>query len=529
MKGILSFLKIIGMVFSIAILLGVIGSFVIETKPNITRENETKEIVVQVCIPNSTACQDSYIKKCKEDGSGWIEYYEYCYWGCVNGTCKLYETPVKTCVDECIYTGQKGCSGNYTTLCGNWDVDECLEWKVIDYCYYGCEAGACKQAVISKLIVTRVIDGDTVELNTGERVRLILIDAPESGEECYKEAKSRLEQLVLNKEVRLEKDVSETDRYGRLLRYVYVGSTFVNYQLVREGLAYASPYPPDIKYKVQIEEAQKLAEEEAVGCLWKKKVFSFSLALNPSSGNVVVGGSVNTILEATLLNGSATNIIFSCSNLPSGVTCNFSPTSCSPTCSSTLTISTSSSTPTGTYTITINGIGEGVTNVTTYTLTVTTVPQPFNFSLSTNPTSSKRPQGGYVSIYATANLLSGTTTPVSFSCSGLPDGASCNFSPSSCSPTCTSTLVITTSLTTSFGVYTITISGIGGGLTRTTIHTLNISSDCHPSYPTLCIPPPPPDLDCSDIPYRRFEVRWDIPDPDPHKFDGDKDGIGCEA
>ena len=50
-------------------------------------------------------------------------------------------------------------------------------------------------------------------------------------------------------------------------------------------------------------------------------------------------------------------------------------------------------------------------------------------------------------------------------------------------------------------------------------------ANCHPSYPEVCIPPPPPDLDCPDIPYRRFKV---IP-PDPHRFDGDKDGIGCES
>lgn len=47
---------------------------------------------------------------------------------------------------------------------------------------------------------------------------------------------------------------------------------------------------------------------------------------------------------------------------------------------------------------------------------------------------------------------------------------------------------------------------------------------CHPSYPTVCIPPPPPDLDCADVPHRRFTV---IP-PDPHRFDGDGDGVGCE-
>jgi hypothetical protein len=52
---------------------------------------------------------------------------------------------------------------------------------------------------------------------------------------------------------------------------------------------------------------------------------------------------------------------------------------------------------------------------------------------------------------------------------------------------------------------------------------------CAASYPTVCIPPPPPDLDCSDIPYRNFRVRWDVPNPDPHHFDGNRNGIGCES
>ncbi len=47
---------------------------------------------------------------------------------------------------------------------------------------------------------------------------------------------------------------------------------------------------------------------------------------------------------------------------------------------------------------------------------------------------------------------------------------------------------------------------------------------CDPSYPDVCIPPPPPDLDCGDIPFRSFRV---LP-PDPHRFDGDHDGVGCE-
>jgi micrococcal nuclease len=51
------------------------------------------------------------------------------------------------------------------------------------------------------------------------------------------------------------------------------------------------------------------------------------------------------------------------------------------------------------------------------------------------------------------------------------------------------------------------------------------ATGCDPSYPGVCIPPSPPDLDCGDIPFRRFIV---LP-PDPHRFDGDHDGIGCES
>lgn len=47
---------------------------------------------------------------------------------------------------------------------------------------------------------------------------------------------------------------------------------------------------------------------------------------------------------------------------------------------------------------------------------------------------------------------------------------------------------------------------------------------CSPAYPDVCIPPPPPDLDCKDVSFRNFKVL----SPDPHRFDGDKDGIGCE-
>jgi micrococcal nuclease len=54
------------------------------------------------------------------------------------------------------------------------------------------------------------------------------------------------------------------------------------------------------------------------------------------------------------------------------------------------------------------------------------------------------------------------------------------------------------------------------------------SHNCHASYPDFCIPPPPPDKNCADFSKKNFTVRWDVPDPDPHKLDGDKDWKGCE-
>jgi len=111
---------------------------------------------------------------------------------------------------------------------------------------------------------TRIIDGDTFELSTGEKVRLICIDTPETGEPGAQEATDFLTELILNKEVRLEKDISETDKYGRLLRYVWVNvsleggseseeEVFVNRILVREGYASVFRYGDDLARCDEIE------------------------------------------------------------------------------------------------------------------------------------------------------------------------------------------------------------------------------------------------------------------------------------
>jgi micrococcal nuclease len=185
--------------------------------------------------------------------------------------------------------------------------------------------------------VTKIVDGDTIDVQIGDqefRVRYIGIDTPEQNEAFFGEAFAYNRKLIENKTVTLVKDESETDNFGRLLRYVVLGDTFVNYELVKSGYAAASAYAPDVACSTDFEVAQGQAQVASLG-RWIA--------------------------------------------------------------------------PAGTF-----------------------------------------------------------------------------------------------------------IAPVTGGETE---------SSCDPSYPGVCIPPGPPDLDCKDIPYKRFTV---LP-PDPHSFDRDGDGVGCES
>ena len=199
--------------------------------------------------------------------------------------------------------------------------------------------------------VTEVVDGDTIKVNINDQVfsvRYIGIDCPECKDPNQPvqtfslEASQKNKEMVENQEVILVKDLSEYDRYNRLLRYVFVGDTFVNYELVKQGFAYASTYPPDVACSEMFAEVQNYASINLLG-FW-------------------------------------------------------SPTYIKPT-------------------------------------EIPSVIQPTNIPVN------------------------------------------------------------------------------------------NSQTNCDPAYPTVCIPSPPPDLDCGDISFRRFKV---LP-PDPHNFDGNNDGIGCES
>lgn len=112
-------------------------------------------------------------------------------------------------------------------------------------------------------IVKRVIDGDTIELSDGRKVRYIGVNSPEMTDKraavlkLAQLAKAENIKLTEGKTVEMEKDVSETDKYGRLLRYVYVDNEMINLKMVQLGMAAVATYPPDIKHKEFFVDAAK--------------------------------------------------------------------------------------------------------------------------------------------------------------------------------------------------------------------------------------------------------------------------------
>lgn len=129
---------------------------------------------------------------------------------------------------------------------------------------------ALRRTATEGVLVERVVDGDTIVVQGGQRVRYVGMDTPEvSGrpEPYGREASDFNRRLVYGARVRLERDVSETDRYDRLLRYVYAGDILVNAELVREGYAQAMEYPPDTRYASCFDALEREARESHRG-MW---------------------------------------------------------------------------------------------------------------------------------------------------------------------------------------------------------------------------------------------------------------------
>ena len=124
-------------------------------------------------------------------------------------------------------------------------------------------------------LVTRVIDGDTIALNTGEKVRLIGVDTPETVhpektvEYFGKEASAFTKRMCEGKKVKLEYDWQKYDKYGRILAYVYLeDETFLNAEIIKQGYGFAYTKFP-FRYLEEFRQYQKEAMEDGKG-LWAK-------------------------------------------------------------------------------------------------------------------------------------------------------------------------------------------------------------------------------------------------------------------
>lgn len=125
-------------------------------------------------------------------------------------------------------------------------------------------------------LVEHVPDGDGLELADGRRVRYLGIDAPEMGgagqpaDPWALEAKALNQRLVLGRRVRLVRDVSDKDMYGRLLRYVFCDGVFVNGQMLLAGLARLMIIAPDTRYAALLARCQAAAQAARVG-MWSDR------------------------------------------------------------------------------------------------------------------------------------------------------------------------------------------------------------------------------------------------------------------
>lgn len=136
---------------------------------------------------------------------------------------------------------------------------------------------------LSKLIVKRVVDGDTVEFENGVKSRLLYIDTPETVKpntpvQCYgKEASTKLNNLLLNKEVFITSDKNKEDRYGRSLNFIYLEesdaksqniSKSINAYMVKNGYARSVSYSPNTTYKEDFNSWMQDAIDNKLG-VWK--------------------------------------------------------------------------------------------------------------------------------------------------------------------------------------------------------------------------------------------------------------------
>jgi len=154
-----------------------------------------------------------------------------------------------------------------TSLYPRWDVNSDGIVDIADLAIVSQHFGEVTEPAQAVLVV-RVIDGDTIELADGTKIRYIGIDTPEKDTPLWQEATEANRVLVEGKLIRLEYDTNKQDKYGRALAYVYVDDTFINCELLRKGLAEINTYKQKLKHLDALIKCQWEAIKNQRG-IWK--------------------------------------------------------------------------------------------------------------------------------------------------------------------------------------------------------------------------------------------------------------------
>ena len=193
---------------------------------------------------------------------------------------------------------------------------------------------------------------------------------------------------------------------------------------------------------------------------------NFLVATVPSARTMTPGSSTTFEVRISPTGGFTNQVTLSVSGLPAGTSASFNTNPA--TATSTLLVTTTAGTPTGTFPLTITGVSGSLTHTTTATLTVL-LP---DFALNSSPATRTILVGGSTTYSVAISRVGGFANTINLSVSGLPAGSSGTFTPNPA--TASSTLSITTSAGTPPGTYPLTITGVGGSLTRTASVTLTV-------------------------------------------------------
>jgi kumamolisin len=202
---------------------------------------------------------------------------------------------------------------------------------------------------------------------------------------------------------------------------------------------------------------------------------SYSLSSSPNAVSVVQGSTGTSTITVSVAGGFDSAVALSASNLPSGVTASFNPTSVTGAGTSTLTFTVSSTASTGTATVTITGTSASTTETTTVSLTVN-APNSGTFAVSVSPTSGSLNEGQSGYAVVTTTVSGGFSGAVALSASGLPSGVTGSFSPATIAApgSGTSDFTLKVARTAKTGTYPITITGTSGTTTKTTTFSFTV-------------------------------------------------------